>query len=242
MFTKKWLSVLFSSTAMLGVGVGCASSDPLPDEFTGNSSQEALLAPCTAIPLATGSFLGCSAFDVTGVGFAEATQSESFFAASGIQTGLATQLNSVFGGLSVVPDIAASTVTISSTFDGFLPLFGADIILPLGADGFFSGIIPFAVDGLPGLALNVWGQFPIIDGGLATMPLTALNFSVGLADSGLLIDGIGAGFGGAAFLGSTFPLGFACNATVPLSCPGLAPAGFVGPALATPLAPALGAF
>lgn len=243
MFSRKWLTALVTSAAFLGVG--CASSDLGTEETqTGATSQEALLTPCTSIPLATGSLLGCTAFDAAdfdyaGYGFADFGFGEAvgFSSASSVQTTLATQLNGIFGALEVVPDIAGGTVTLSCGLDGFSTLFGGPIILPLGADGFFNGIIPFAVGDLPPLALNVWGQFPIVDGAFGMMPITALNFSVGLAGSPYLgIDGFATGIGtSGALLGSTFALGFACNATVPLSCPGLAPAGFVAPGFVTPL-------
>lgn len=237
MISKKWITALFTSAALLGVG--CASSDTATGEeaITGASSQEALLAPCTAIPLATGSFLGCTAFDGVGFGFETGfAESASFVAASSVQTQLAAQLNTVFASLEVVPNVAASTVTISSLADGFIPLFGGPIILPLGVDGFFTGVVPFMMDGLPPLALNVWGTFPILDGAFATMPLTALSFSVGLAGTPFLIDGIGTGLAAStAWFGASFPLGFACNATIPLTCPGLAPDGFIAPSLVTPL-------
>jgi len=245
MFSKKWLPALFTSLALFAFG--CSSSDTLTGEeaLTGASSQEALIAPCSAIPLAAGSFLGCTAFDISGAALIDVAESASFVAASSIQADLAAQLNTVFASMQVIPNIAASTVTLTSTADAFLPLFGADIILPLGVDGFFTGIIPFTVTGFPELALSVWGQFPIVDGVLATMPLTALNLSVGLANASLIADAsIGASLASTnALLATTFPLGFTCNATIPLTCPGLAPAGFVAPALATPVlaAPVLAA-
>lgn len=236
MFSKKWLTALVTSAVFFGVG--CASSDLGTEETqTGASSQEALLTPCTAIPLAAGSLLGCTAFDTTGIGFAAAAESASFAAASSVQAQLATQLNGIFAAMEVVPNIAASTVTLSCGLDSFTTLFGGPVILPLGVDGFFTGIIPFTVTGLPPLALNVWGQFPIINGAFGTMPLTALNFSVGLATTTAASTMAATSTIAAsnALLASTFPLGFACNATVPLSCPGLAPAGFVAPSLVTPL-------
>lgn len=245
MFSKKWLPALFTSLALFAFG--CSSSDTATGEeaLTGASAQEALIAPCTTIPLVSGSFLGCTAFDISGAALVDVTESASFMAASTIQADLAAQLNTVFASMQIIPNIAASTVTLTSTADAFLPLFGADIILPLGLDGFFTGIVPFTVTGFPDLALSVWGQFPIIDGALATMPLTALNLSVGLAGAPLIADAaIGAGLAATnTLLATTFPLGFTCNATLPLTCPGLAPAGFVAPALATPVlaAPILGA-
>lgn len=239
MSAKKWLTVLFTSAALLGVG--CASSDVgTGEESLNGSSQDELLAPCTAIPLATGSFLGCTAFNTASVA---ATQA-SIMTASTIQAQLATQLNTIFASLSVVPSIAASTVTISSMADGFIPLFGAPIVLPLGVDGFFTGVIPFTMDGLPPLALNVWGTFPIVNGALATMPLTTLSFSVGLATTTAAATTMAATTSAIAtsnaLLASTFPLGFTCNAAIPLTCPGLAPDGFIAPSLVTPvIAPGL---
>lgn len=231
MFAKKWLTVLFTSATLLGVG--CASSDVATgEESLSASAQEELLAPCTTIPLATGSFLGCTAFGVDGIGFVDGA-SASFVAASSIQAQLAAQLNTIFTSLTVVPSIAASTVTISSLADGFVPLFGAPIVLPLGADGFFTGVVPFMVDGLPPLALNVWGTFPIIDGAFATMPLTTLSFSVGLATTTAAVATSVAASN--ALFATTFPLGFACNAAIPLTCPGLALDGFIAPTLVTPL-------
>lgn len=231
MILRKWITALFTSAALLGVG--CASSDTVTgEEATGASSQEALLAPCTAIPLATGSFLGCTAFNTL------AAETATISAATTMQAQLATQLNTIFASLQVVPNIAASTVTISSVADGFIPLFGAPIVLPLGVDGFFTGVVPFMVDGFPPLALNVWGTFPIIDGTFATMPLTTLSFSVGLASSAAAASTVAATSAMAAsnaLLATTFPLGFACNAAIPLTCPGLAPAGFIAPSLVTPL-------
>lgn len=235
MFSKKWISALLTTLALFAYG--CSSSDTATGEetLTGASSQEALIAPCTTLPLVTDAFLGCTAFDISGAAFVDITESASFMAASTIQADLALQLNTIFTSMQVIPNLGASTVTITSTADAWAPFFGGDIILPLGADGFFTGIVPFTVTGFPELALSIWGQFPIIDGTFATMPLTVLNLSVGLGGP-LPIDGIGTGFGlSNAFLATTFPLGFACNATLPLSCPGLAPAGFVAPSLATPV-------
>src|SRR5690606_6264319 len=132
---------------------------------------------------------------------------------------------------------APSQFIITSSAVMCVPFFVADIFLPLGVDGFFTGIVPFTVTGFPELALSIWGQFPIINGTFATMPLTALNLSVGLAGASLAFDAaIGANLAATnAFLASTFPLGFTCNAMLPLTCPGLAPAGFVAPSLATPI-------
>jgi len=238
MFSKKWISALFTTLALFAYG--CSSSDTGTGEesLTGASSQEALIAPCTTLPLVTDAFLGCTAFDISGAALMNVAESASFMAASSIQADLAAQLNTVFATMQVIPNIAASTVTITSTADAFLPFFGADIILPLGVDGFFTGIVPFTVTGFPELALSVWGQFPIIDGTLATMPLTALNLSVGLGSSSLAAStaALSANIATSnALLATTFPLGFTCNATLPLTCPGLAPTGFVAPALATPV-------
>jgi hypothetical protein len=245
MFSKKLITAVLAGAALCAAG--CSGSDVASQDPAG-SSNSSLIAPCTTIPLVSGSFLGCSAFGATAaLGAANtaaitASTAATTAAATTAQATLATNMNAIFAGLTVVPDITAMTVTIGSTAGCFGTLFGAPIVLPITATtGVFTGAIPFTVDGLPPLMLNVWGTFPLVNGAFATMPMTALNFSVGVAGTAAATSATTLAATTAAtstaMLASTLPLGFTCNATIPLTCPALAPAGFVAPAAIAPIAP-----
>lgn len=248
MFSKKWITAVLGTAALCAAG--CSGSDVAGQDPAG-SSNSSLIAPCTTIPLLSGSFLGCSAFGTTAAlgaantaAIAASTASTAALSsAATVQATLATQMNAIFAGLTVVPDINAMNVTIASSANAFAPLFGTSIVLPIAATtGIFTGAIPFTLTGLPPLILNVWGQFPLINGAFATMPMSAINFSVALANtaaatSAATMAATTTAAMNTAFLASTIPLGFTCNATIPVTCPAFAPAGFVAPAAIAPLAP-----